>query len=76
MRRHIESGPPLSGKTTRLVALANRLAASGKRVRFENFELRRDYLRMRFGLDPRVEVVSVTLDPARPVSEQEAVVEG
>lgn len=76
MRRHTESGPPLSGKTTRLVALANRLATSGKRVRFENVELRPEYLRKRYKLDRRVEVVTVKLNPARPVVEQEAVVEG
>lgn len=75
MRRHTESGPPMSGKTTRLVALANRLAAGGKRVRFENVELRPGYLQQHFKLDRRVEVVTVTLDPARPVVEQEAVVE-
>jgi RecA/RadA recombinase len=68
---HRESGPSCSGKTTRLVALANEAAAKGGRVAFRTVEHSHKVLRGKFGLRPEVEVKIADWDPDLDADEQE-----
>ena len=56
-QRFAAKGRPGSGKTRRLVALANRFVAEGRDVRFFNVELIEGVLRCKYQLDARVRIV-------------------
>ena len=53
---HFESGPPKSGKTTRLIKKANEMHAAGKRVVFHSYEHGVKTLLER-GLHPDIRVI-------------------